>query len=277
LSPQIALAAFSLCGCGLDFDEWPVAAMPVEAAPCPLPRSPATMDGTLDRDGDCLDDGSEHVIARWFAPLFIMDSRENARRRGEPTVPYQVTSRGGCESDSIELTYAYLFADDGGYVASDLCDDSHPGDNQYLRLGLRYDSTTQAVVLESLWAWGFTWPRHPLHFSDGHHPAIFLSGGKHHPYFDVRVDGRGSPYSSWGCAEAMDGRGAMIQTVVDAPLATGWTNVGERDRHPPEFFLNDLTDLGYSGETAWSTSPFCGGRPRTGCSANVNSMQALWR
>ena len=266
-----------LSACSLDFDDWSVAAMPTSATPCPLPRPPTTTDRALDRDGDCLDDVSEHAVARWYAPMFVFDSREQARRPAEPVILYQVTHPDGCDDDRIELTYGYLFRDDGGYVESDLCGDSHPGDNQYLRLSLRYDAVDGSVSLDSLWAWGFAWPRNVLRFADGHHPAIFLSAGKHHPYFDTRADGHGSPYSSWGCVEAVDGRGQMIVTTVEAPAAPGWANVGERSMHPLDAFVNDMGVFGYPGEDAWGTTPFCGGRPREGCSSDVNSMQALWR
>jgi hypothetical protein len=251
--------------------------MPMNATPCPLPRPLTTTDPSLDRDEDCLDDFSENVIARWYAPAFIFDSRERSRLPGEPLILYQVTRPNGCNDERIELTYGYLFQDDGGYVASDICGDSHPGDNQYLRLSLRYDVADGSVGLDSLWAWGFTWPRNELHFADSHHPAIFLSAGKHHPYFDTMANGRGSPYSNWGCVEAVDGRGQMIATTVETSVAPGWTNVGERRLHPADTFVNNLDVFGYRGEHAWGTSPFCGGRPRENCSSDVNSMQALWR
>lgn len=270
----LALAA----GCGLSFDDWPVSSMPTVATPCALPALPRIADPSSDRDGDCLDDATEQTLARWFSPWFIFDSRENARRPDEPVMVYQATRPRGCEGDEIEITYGYLFADDGGFVASGTCSDNHPGDNQYLRLTLHYDEDAHGAALTSLWAWGFTWPRYEMHFAEGHHPVIFLSGGKHHPYFDTRADGQGSPYSAWGCREAMDGRGPRIESSVDVSgSALGWTNVGERNAHPPEQFVNGLDPLGFSGESAWSTEPFCGGRPRQGCSTSVNSMQALWR
>jgi len=264
-----------LAACGLDFDDWTTAGMPTAADALMLPGDPFTDDRARDRDGDCLDDDVEHAIARWYAPLFVFDSRENARRPDEPATLYQVTPLGGCRAAAVELRYAYLFADDGGYVESTFCSDRHPGDNQYLRLTL--DLREGVVTLRHVWAWGFGWPTHPLRFSGGSHPVVFLSAGKHHPYFDTRVDGAGSPYSSVGCVEAMDGRGARVEAALErAGVARGRHNVGERRSHGAEDFVDALDAWGYPGERAWGERPFCGGR-RAGCSDDVNAMQAVWR
>jgi hypothetical protein len=277
LKRRLLFAHLSLViGCGLDFDDLNVAGMPTVATPLTLANDPFTNDPMRDRDGDCLDDDAEHAIARWYTPLFVFDSRENARRTHEPAALYQVTSLGGCRSDVIELRYAYLFADDGGYAESTFCSNRHPGDNQYLRLTLTLREHT--VTLRSAWAWGFTWPMSPFHFSDGHHMVVFLSAGKHHPYFDTRVDGAGSPYSSVGCIEAMDGRGAHFEAVIEHDgVARGRNNVGERRSHSASDFVDRLDGWGYTGERAWGEQPFCGGTSRRGCDNNVNAMQAVWR
>ncbi|MEI8257812.1 MAG: hypothetical protein WCJ30_19220 [Deltaproteobacteria bacterium] len=211
---SVALA--TLAGCADPFAAWPVAAVPEHPAPCPLAADPRTEDPARDLDGDCLDDDAEHAIAQWFAPWFRFDSRENARRPNEPVVLYQTSRVGGCTGGAqVELRYAYLFADDGGYVASTTCGDAHRGDNQYLVAGLQIlDSPTRAE-LTHLIASGFYWPRHDVHFEGGSHAVVLLSGGKHHPFVDTRVDGHPSPYSSWGCVEAMDGAGDLVQTSVD--------------------------------------------------------------
>ena len=264
-----------LAACGLDFDDWSTAGMPTAADALTLSGDPFTDDRARDRDGDCLDDDVEHAIARWYAPLFVFDSRENARRPDEPATLYQVTPLGGCRAAAVELRYAYLFADDGGYVESTFCSDRHPGDNQYLRLTL--DLREGVVTLRHVWAWGFGWPTHPLRFSGGSHPVVFLSAGKHHPYFDTRVDGAGSPYSSVGCVEAMDGRGARVEAALEREgAARGRSNVGERGSHGAEDFVDALGPWGYAGERAWGERPFCGGQ-RAGCSDDVNAMQAVWR
>lgn len=265
-----------VAACGLDFDDWDVAGMPGAADPMPLAGDVFTDDRARDRDSDCLDDDVEHALARWYAPLFVFDSRENVRRAREPATLYQVTPLGGCGAASVELRYAYLFADDGGYVESGVCSSAHPGDNQYLRLTV--DLRDGAASLRHLWAWGFGWPTHALRFAEGSHPVIFLSAGKHHPYFDTRVDGRGSPYSSVGCAEAMDGRGERVAASVEREgLPGGRANVGERTSHGAADFVDDLGPLGYPGERAWGDRPFCGGAGRAGCSSDVNAMQAVWR
>ena len=237
-----------LAGCDLDFDDWSTAGMPTTADSLALVGDPFTDDRSRDRDGDCLDDDAEHAIARWYAPLFVFDSRENARRSDEPATLYQVTSLGGCRARSVELRYAYLFADDGGYVESTFCSDRHPGDNQYLRLTL--DLRDGAATLRSLWAWGFSWPSHPFRFSDGHHPGV----------------------------EAMDGRGARVEAALEREgVARGRGNVGERGMHGAGDFVDALGAWGYAGERAWGERPFCGGGGRAGCSDSVNAMQAVWR
>jgi len=267
-----------LAACGLEFDDWSTRGMPGAASPLTLTRDAFTEDRALDRDGDCLDDAVEHEIAHAFAPLYVFDSRENARRPDEPATLYQVTSRGGCRAADVELRYAYLFADDGGYAESSVCGDRHPGDNQYLRLTLRVDADARTVTLRDLWAWGFSWPMNDARFDEGRHAVIFLSAGKHHPYFDTRVDGEGSPYSSVGCAEAMDGRGHRALAAVERmDVPRGRCNVGERGAHAGADFIDDLGVFGYAGERAWGERPFCGGAGRAGCSTSVNAMQAVWR
>ncbi len=274
----VVLAA-QLAACGDPFDAWPVPAVVQHPTPCPLEADPRTEDPARDLDGDCLDDDAEHAIAQWFAPSFRFDSRENARRPNEPAVLYQVTRIGGCTGGArVELRYAYLFADDGGYAASSTCGDAHRGDNQYLVAGLQLLDAPPRAELQHMIASGFYWPRHDMRFERGSHAVVLLSGGKHHPFVDTRIDGRPSPYSSWACIEAMDGAGDLVQTSMDfTGLARLGSNVGERALHPAPHFVDALDALGFPGEYAWGAEHFCGGDPRVGCSAEVSSMDSVWR
>ena len=113
---------------------------------------------------------------------------------------------------------------------------------------------------------------------DHRHPVIFLSAGKHHPYFaHLGVDGRASAYSTYGCTEAMDGHGDRVSAQLESPAAPSVSlNVGESARHPDDVFVNDLGPLGFVGERAWGREPFCGGRDRV-CGDGTNPMAAIWR
>lgn len=278
LAGVVALS-LALHGCFADLDDWPVANGPEDLDPMPLAEG--AFDGTDDRDGDCIRDAAEHEIARWFRPVFLFDTRENARRAMEPVVLYQTHPLGranGCGAvpDRVEVTYAYLFRDDGGYATSTLCGDRHAGDDQYLRVVLDVSERGRRVTLRSVWNWGFRFPDVPMRVQDREHPMIFLSAGKHHPFFDSRASGRSSPYSSWGCADGVDGRGAMIVPTLEAEGAPRWRlNVGESGAHPGDAFVDALDPLGFAGERAWSADPFCGGRPRSGCEGN-NPLHAIW-
>jgi hypothetical protein len=274
-----AVLAVTLGGCFADLDTWPVATTPSDLDPMAL--SDGAFDGTDDRDGDCIRDGVEHEMARWFRPIFLFDTRENARRTMEPVVLYQahpLGARGACGAapSRVELTFAYLFRDDGGYVTSTFCGDRHAGDDQYLRAVLEVSDHGRRAALVSLWNWGYRFPDVPMRVMDREHPMIFLSAGKHHPFFDSRASERASPYSSWRCVDGVDGRGAMIVPTLESAAAPRlWLNVGESDAHPDDTFVNALDALGFAGELAWSTEAFCGGRPRSGCDGN-NPLHAIW-
>ncbi len=279
----LSLLALSTAACADDFDAWPMAAGAPDLDPLELPSPAFAPEAPDDRDGDCMSDHAEHLVAERFRPLFVFDSRERARRDVEPVLFYQATPsrpRGPCgEAPArVEVTWAYLLRDDGGYVASGVCGDAHPGDNQYVRALFDVRDRGRRLALASLTAWGFTFPRHAMRVRDRSHPVIYLSAGRHHPYFDTRVDGHPSPYSRWGCVEASDGLGDAVLGDVESEAAPRrWHNVGERDAHPREGFVGDLGAWGFTGEDAWGAEPFCGGRPRSGCSDSTNPMRGVWR
>lgn len=281
--PGTLVACAIAVGCSDGFDDWPMAMGTGDLDPYDVVE-PVFTEGasTDDRDGDCMRDDAEHRLAERFKPLFVFDSRENARRTQEPVVLYQVhpTPRGACglrPPAHVEVTWAYLFRDDGGYAESQVCGDGHPGDDQYLRAVFDVSADGTRFTLRSLWNWGFSFPRHAMRALDRAHPVVYLSAGKHHPFFDTRVDGRASPYSSWGCVEAMDGRGAMVLPVLESPAAPRrWLDVGEATAHDADAFVSTLDALGFPGESVWATTPFCGARPRDGCTDSTNPLRGIW-
>lgn len=280
----LGLVATALAlGCVEGVDESAMVYDPAMLEDLVLNASPFGELGASDRDGDCMDDAVEHTLAMSFRPTFVFDSREDARLPGEPVVLFQAhTGRtaGACERapDTVEVTYAYLFREDGGYPASTFCADRHHGDNQYLRLVFEVRDGGIRLSLRRVVNWNYTWPEHGMLVEDHRHPVIFLSAGKHHPYFaHAGVDGRASAYSSYGCTEAMDARGDRVPAQLESPSAPSVSlNVGESARHPEDVFVNDLGPLGFVGERAWGTAPFCGGRDRI-CGEGNNSMAAIWR
>ena len=283
VSSALLLASALAVGCSDGFDDWPMAtgAGDLDAfdATEPVFTAVASPD---DRDGDCMYDAAEHLLAERFKPLFVFDSRENVRRAQEPVVLYQAhpTPRAPCGARppaQVEVTWAYLFRDDGGYATSSVCGDAHPGDDQYLRAVFDVSADGARFTLRSLWNWGFSFPRHAMRALDRAHPIVYLSAGKHHPFFDTRADGRASPYSSWGCVEALDGRGAVVlPSLESAASPRRWLNVGEAASHDADAFVGALDALGFPGETAWSSAPFCGQRPRDGCTDGTNPLHGIW-
>lgn len=270
-----------VAGCFADLDAWPVATSAADLDALTLDAGAFGASGDDDRDGDCMRDDAEHAVARWFRPIFLFDTRENARRLGEPAVLYQahpIDGRGRCDvaPTRVEVTYAYLFVDDGGYATSTFCADRHPGDDQYLRVVLDVSPDGRRFAVRSVWNWGVQFPAAPMRVLDREHPLIYLSAGKHHPYFDSRADGRPSLYSSWSCVDGVNGRGAMNVPTLESPSAPqGRLNVGEPTLHPADAFVGDLGALGFAGESAWGADAFCGSRPRSGCEGN-NPLRAIW-
>jgi hypothetical protein len=217
-----------------------------------------------DRDRDGIDDKQEHELAARFRPYFIFDSDEDARRPGEPVVLYQVRAEG----DAYRIVYAYLFALDGGYTESLFCGDRHLGDNQTVQVTV----DRAAERLTHAGAGEYRWPRDGMFVHERTHPAIFLSSGKHHPFFDTSWDGVASPYSSWNCNDGVDGRGARV--VAEVESARGWHNVGEPDAP----LIGELDGFGFPGDHAWARTPFCGGNSQAACAAAraTSAMGSLW-
>ena len=247
----------------------------------------------VDRDNDCIDDLVENKIGEAFKPYFVFDSRENAKLALEPVVIFKVTPLGdptiACRGvpRSIEIKFAYLFRNDGGYGSSSLCRDAHHGDDQsiFMRTDIRLLDMQGAkefqlmAILNGNTRWlgasrlGFS----TVQFYNERHAMIFLSAGKHHAYFDTLYNGRDSLYSEWGCNDDIGGRGARVfaDLGTEPGIGQGAHNVGEASSHSPEFFLSDLSRFGFQGETAWGTRPFCGGY-HDGCLSN-GSIASIWQ
>lgn len=211
----------------------------------------------LDADGDGLEDRAEAELAEGFKPFLVFDSAERDTRAGEPVTLYQVRPAGcaGLRRDCpagplrLSITYLNLWARDGGYGPDSWCGFPHNGDNQTVRLRLesRDGVVFRIVRVENA---VFAWPDHSgaAEFVDGTHVKIYFSAGKHHQFFDTRLDAKDSPHSSWGCNDSVDGRGAAFLSELSA-------NVGEPERQ----LAGDLAEFGYPGEHAFDKKRFCGG------------------
>lgn len=245
------------------------------------PFQPATLD---DRDLDCLSDEAEHRIAMHFRPLFIFDSRERARLPSEPVVLYQVTTgidarrtECGPVPRTVTIRYAHLYRDDGGFSTSNVCRNSHFGDNQTIHFEISVSADGKTFSLSRVFANFDRWPGTNSSFFKNQNLVVFLSAGKHHEYLNTSRDNTGYRFF-FGCNEGVNGRGARVLSVVESPIAPrGWHNVGERHSHPDDVFVGDLTAFGFRGENAWGRTPFCGGHLGQ-ClkSHQTDSMSGQW-
>jgi hypothetical protein len=232
-----------------------------------LSRSILARDLSEDADRDGLADAVEGELADAFRPFLIFDSRENARRPDEPVVAFQVRPVGcvgprpkcGPAPIAVHILYNTIWRQDGGYVISRFCRDDHKGDIQVVGVRAESYDDGRTFRLSAVENWGFVWPKADARFLAGTHPWIYLSGGKHHQYFDAAIDGKPSAYSAWSCREAMDGKGEFKLAELKGPGAR-WNNVGEPESHPSSAFVDDLGPYGYPGESAWDARHFCGGQ-----------------
>ena len=232
-----------------------------------------------DNDNDYLADSLEHKLAEEFKPLLIFDSDENARLPNEPVTLFQIRPRGciggGCNNIyTIDIKYLFLWQWDGGYGPDSSCGNSHEGDNQAIDLVLQSkDGHRWKLTYLNIWTGGYGFQKEwslDSNGNDNRHFHLYLSAGKHHHFFDTTYDhedtpfGVPSPFSP--CNEDVNGGGARIQPKLsdtycfpsgickEVPL-----NVGESNAHSTEYFINDLSSLGYQGENAWGQQPFRGG------------------
>jgi hypothetical protein len=187
--------------------------------------------GSSDKDGDCLIDAYEDVLAQWFRPQAVFDSSENARQSFEPVTLYRVYPTN---SSWLHIRYEFVMAQDGGYGPSSWCagpfNDSHPGDtdNADYDLYTPDGGNTWQVGRVALSDQGaINWPGSSrLEVYNKTYPVIYMSGSKHHEYLTRDNDEQDSAYSGGGCNDDIDGKGAR---VLVAPVGSGMVsnNVGE--------------------------------------------------
>lgn len=257
-------------------------------------------DGGGDGDEDGIGDALEDWLAETFRPVLRNDSRNNTS--ADAVALYEV--RAGEQPDTLVIAGYLLWERDGGYVDSlaGCAGDTHRG-----------DVLAMEIVVRAVTEWGVTW-YYPIRvvfwerrdgnampgaWTDGRpmdedrntgvsfegtHPELFVSGGKHHPFVDTSFDEKDSPYSDWGCNDAVDGRGPVGEVAVshEVPCEDGsagcraFHNVGSPD-HPrllspadawrdrPVFHDYDL----------WQDLYFCGGHEpaetagERGCTATI--------
>lgn len=262
----------------------------------------------LDRDGDGLKDELEYKLADAFKPKLVFDSAEANRQSFEPVTLFQVRPSGcigqgcplrnGAESSTIKIVYALLFQRDGGYGPSSSCGNAHNGDNQGVTVVLE---TFDGRYIWDVKVLNGHWEDPPSHIVlgdptsgawaqfEGTHPIVFLSAHKHHQYFNTSLDEEDSVYSDWGCNDDVNGQGAQIlpslrgEVCRDMGISGGVHkvgcqvmpyNVGEPENHNVDFFVNDLSGLGYNWENAWSSKPFKGGLGDDG--GDTSSILSMW-
>jgi len=219
-----------------------------------LPRSlvatAAEQADGLDRDNDGLADVMEGALAEVFRPYVVFDSKEAARRAGEPITIFQVRPIGmRMNTLRIRIKYIFLFERDGGYGdgASIVCVDSHAGDNDdaFLDLDSSDGGRTWSLVRVHLSFKGIEWPRNAsMRTHDDTHPIVYMSSHKHHEYFDTSHNHHDSYYTEWWCNDDVDGLGAaFLVDVSSLQKASGYkNNIGEPDyAHDPRYFVDDLS------------------------------------
>ena len=207
-----------------------------------------------DRDGDGLDDAMEISLAEMTRPYFIFDSNENAIDEHEPVTLFQVRPVDLSDPDnmSIRIRWVLLFRNIGGYCScQDLFGNCHRFDIKVITCEMTSNdrgTTWETAVIalgekETLhWKKGFD-----KITSKASHPAIFISSGRHNPYFFPAPDGISSAYSFFGCRDNVDGKGAAIMPEIK--------NVGEPEAHPELYFANRLAPV-FHDLSAWGTGRF---------------------
>jgi hypothetical protein len=208
--------------------------------------------GSLDKDGDCLVDVYENVLATSFRPEAVYDSSEHARQSFEPVTLYRVYP---ISSSQLHVRYEFVMALDGGYGPSSWCGDGHPGDTDNADYDLYSSDGGQSwwvgrVALSDQGA--INWPGSSrLEVYNVTFPILYMSGSKHHEYLTRDNDEHNSAYSDYGCNDDIDGMGAhvlvasvgqgMVSNNVGETLATGeGAPYPAGQYHPVSRFANTL-------------------------------------
>lgn len=234
----------------------------------PITLSQSILGTSADQDDDGLLDSVENELAEILRPFFKFDSAEAARQPFEPVTLFQVRPYDFCAGGPLKLTvrWVFLFEEDGGYGPDSWCDDSHGGDNDIATYFLQSTNggLTWTVTAINLGGGSMQWtPTNgkSLSLESNTHPVIFMSGHKHHEYFDTSNDHQNSPYSEWGCNDDVNGQGAAFLSDVQSihgedPKAGTYNNVGEPgSNHPAPPFVNSVSVF-FSGHSAWGTQDF---------------------
>jgi hypothetical protein len=207
-----------------------------------------------DRDEDGLDDVMETSLAEIVRPFFIFDSREKALDKNEPVTLFQVRPVDLSVPDnmSIRIRWVLLFRNNGGYgPCSALCGGSHKGDIKVITCnmisndsGLTWETMSIALGEKETIIWKKGFDKISSKMS---HPVIFISSGRHNPYFFPAPDGISSAYSTFGCCDNVDGKGTAKLPDIK--------NAGEPEFHPEPDFTNSLAPV-FPEYSAWGTNSF---------------------
>lgn len=235
---------------------------------------------SLDRDHDGLIDNMENALANIYKPYFIFDDAEAARKPHEPITVFQVRSDdvtakvGNNYVNFIKIRFVFLFSKDHyGPEAGTGCNwgsGSHKGDAEDVVYTL--SSKDQGVIwrLEKIelanWKPGPTWSYggEQLNLKNKTHPMIYLSASKHHLYFNTTNDHEGSIYSDpplffARCDDDVNGKGekflADIKSLADNTIYK-FNNVGEKNAHDPQYFVNDLSKYFDQNLSLWGNEMF---------------------
>lgn len=294
MKPSITILGLSVMAVSLDAQATPlIPQVQGYRGPKTLPRPifVGPVSSPRDRDIDYLDDEMENLLADHFKPYYIFDSNEAHTQPYEPITLFQVRPKdcvgSGCGAWSVVIQYVFLWASDGGYGASSDCSDAHDGDNQGITVTIDTTDDGRTFTMNGRRAVSLgddghrAQPQMPGVWTSGtggvsFFPYVFFASHKHHQYESPWNDEKDSIYSDYGCNDDVDGNGAHRWACIKGDCSPGdlaYNNVGEPEAHPSADFFSGLSRW-YSGESAWRTAPFTGGR---GGSSNNSSLSSMWK
>jgi hypothetical protein len=214
-----------------------------------------------DLDHDGLVDDLEDSLAAACHPYFVFDADEQAREPLEPVTLFQVRPLdvSNYANLRVRIRWVFLYRKDGGYGPDSWCKDGHAGDIETAWYdlasqdgGLSWDIVRIGLDDEGRLEWR---PGKPGLETYGSHPVIRVSAGKHHQYFSSAYDHQNSVYSTWGCNEDVNGKGAFFIPDLQSVNKAMFNNVGEPEHHPFPPFIGSLDRI-YPGQSVWGEKPF---------------------